>query len=765
MKKHIWALLALLLASVLMLSACNDDKKDKDEKPDDDGTTESTDGGADSTACSKHTFGDWSVSVEATCTEDGVGIRTCSTCGETETQPIATMGHVFGDWSTIEPTCTQNGKRIRTCTECNTETEETVLFRHGHAFDENLVCKTCATQGTASEGLEYEYDSEIGGYVLTGIGTCTDTEIVVPTVYNGSPVRKIAHWAFSNCTQLTGITVVEGIRSIGKAFYGCSNLEYLSLPSTLEFLSSDDEAFRACNKLIEVEDGITYVDNWAVYATFTEWSEELHDYVENSTLNVREGTVGIASYAFSYGFQNLSTAMTVNLPDSLLYINDYAFSGCSKLQEIDLPDGLLHIGEYAFLECGLRTVTLPGSLTSVANCAFSNCDSLLQVTVEDGASGFPSSYVFPYCEKLTELYLLSQSSHLPISDVNSFKVVHTSIDTPTCIWETTDGIVFYENGDDCRLIDYRGAEANPSLPADCNGKTYVINDRAFLGKSTLTGITISNGVTAIGDHAFNGCRNLTSITISDSVTSIGSSAFSGCTGLTSITISDSVTSIGSSAFSGCTSLTSITIPDSVTSIAQDVFEGCDQLIQTEGGVSYVDKWIVDCDESVTAVSLRADTVGIGAYAFSACTALTSITIPDGVTSIGIWAFSDCDSLTSITIPGGVTSIGTYAFLSCDSLTSITISEGVTSISRDAFSSCNSLTSIIIPTSVTSIGARAFSFTALASIFYGGTSADWSAITIENQHTDLDNTTIYFYSENEPTDGNCWHYVDGVPTAW
>ncbi|MBO5042722.1 MAG: leucine-rich repeat domain-containing protein, partial [Clostridia bacterium] len=153
-----------------------------------------------------------------------------------------------------------------------------------------------------------------------------------------------------------------------------------------------------------------------------------------------------------------------------------------------------------------------------------------------------------------------------------------------------------------------------------------------------------DSVTSIGEEAFYNCTSLTSIEIPDSVTSIGDKAFSGCESLMSITVDEdneiyhsegnclietasktlisgcmnsvipsdgSVTSIGDSAFSGCSGLTSIVIPDSVTSIGDYAFYGCNNLIQIENGVSYVDKWVIDCDEQTTNVTLRADTVGIG----------------------------------------------------------------------------------------------------------------------------------------------------------
>lgn len=61
------------------------------------------------------------------------------------------------------------------------------------------------------------------------------------------------------------------------------------------------------------------------------------------------------------------------------------------------------------------------------------------------------------------------------------------------------------------------------------------------------------------------------------VTSIGECAFSGCSSLTTVTIPDGVTTIGKYAFSDCSSLTTLTIPDSVSSIDWVAFSGCNNL--------------------------------------------------------------------------------------------------------------------------------------------------------------------------------------------
>ena len=59
------------------------------------------------------------------------------------------------------------------------------------------------------------------------------------------------------------------------------------------------------------------------------------------------------------------------------------------------------------------------------------------------------------------------------------------------------------------------------------------------------------------------------------MTDIGSNTFTGCSSLTSITIPNGVTSIGDAALSSCTGLTSITIPSTVTSLGRAVFANMD----------------------------------------------------------------------------------------------------------------------------------------------------------------------------------------------
>jgi hypothetical protein len=148
--------------------------------------------------------------------------------------------------------------------------------------------------------------------------------------------------------------------------------------------------------------------------------------------------------------------------------------------------------------------------------------------------------------------------------------------------------------------------------------------------------------------------------------------------------------------------------------------------------------------------------------------INRVVIPYGVTSIGQYAFRECTFLYGITIPDSVTFIGGAAFYKCKRLSSFTFPNSLTSISGSVLSDCYDLTEVVIPRSVTTIGDAAFhNCTSLTKVYYKGTEAEWSNISIVGTFNSyLKNATRYYYSETQPTTyGNYWHYVDGVPTVW
>lgn len=91
---------------------------------------------------------------------------------------IATA-HIPGEWKVeIPATKTENGLNILPCIFCDI------------ALDSEVI------PYTGSIGLSYELNAEGTAYTVTGIGDCTDIDVVIPAIYNELPVICIGKEAF-----------------------------------------------------------------------------------------------------------------------------------------------------------------------------------------------------------------------------------------------------------------------------------------------------------------------------------------------------------------------------------------------------------------------------------------------------------------------------------------------------------------------------------------------------------------------------------------
>ena len=181
-----------------------------------------------------------------------VVLSSCIQSGDSD-DPVAHV-HAFGQWTVVtEATCTENGLQERVC-ECG-EKETEVIEAKGHTFVGG-ICEICGTELNYTEGLSYELNEEGAGYTVTGIGTATDTDIVIPSEYNDLPVTSIGDYAFSECTSLTSVDIPDSVTSIGSsAFFYCTSLTSIDIPDSVT--SIGDWAFDSCTSLTDVYYGGT----------------------------------------------------------------------------------------------------------------------------------------------------------------------------------------------------------------------------------------------------------------------------------------------------------------------------------------------------------------------------------------------------------------------------------------------------------------------------------------------------------------------------
>ena len=174
--------------------------------------------------------------------------------------------------------------------------------------------------------------------------------------------NELGSRAFYNCSGLTSLSLPSGITSIGwEAFSGCSGLTSLSLPSGIT--SIDSEAFSGCSGL--------------------------------TSLSLPSGITSIGREAFS----GCSGLTSLSLPSGLTSIGHNAFSGCSGLTSLSLPSGITSIGGNAFSGCsGLTSLSFPSGITSIGGYAFSGCSGLTSIYVYAEKLPNMESDVFDGCD-------------------------------------------------------------------------------------------------------------------------------------------------------------------------------------------------------------------------------------------------------------------------------------------------------------------------------------------------------------------------------
>lgn len=189
---------------------------------------------------------------EATCTQAGLTEGThCQTCGgvgtmQTEIRPL---GHSYSDWKTTkDPTCKATGTKTRSCSRCgDKETETLAKAAHTYSGGKCTVCK--ATQ-PASEGLTFALSDDGQSYVCTGWASYSyfrTKSVVVPATYNGKPVTEIGRQAFTG-SDMEEIILPEGIKKLGMlAFYMCDNLKSIRIPDGITAI--DGDVFASCGSL------------------------------------------------------------------------------------------------------------------------------------------------------------------------------------------------------------------------------------------------------------------------------------------------------------------------------------------------------------------------------------------------------------------------------------------------------------------------------------------------------------------------------------
>ena len=380
---------------------------------------------------------------------------------------------------------------------------------------------------------------------------------------------------------------------------------------------------------IVIEPGVTYLGDWAFYRNCVK------------EITVPETVTETGYFCFRYS----PTLTILNLPESLIVLDDFAISRNYALKEINFGSKLEKIGVGGLSRnIGLESIELPDSLTSI-NEQLSPQYTMVEMNYE-------TTGLLMGCTSLKNVYLGNVDG---IPNRTFLNTAIESIQIPNTV-KSIEQFAFYN----CSSLKEVTFEEN----SNCK----FIGMYSFSGCTSLENIVIPNSVERLGESAFQNCSYLKSVIFEEGskCTLIDKLAFNNCSSLTSVSGGMAVERISESAFSSCTAIQEYEFSDSNVVFSENLFYGAKKLKS-----AYIGK--------------RCSVIPKQMFAHSG---IRTLTISKNVKEIGDAAVFSCKSLTDIYYEGTlnewkeIKKATNWANGNSEAVITVHFSDGTTAILKD-----------------------------------------------------------------------------------
>ncbi len=375
-------------------------------------------------------------------------------------------------------------------------------------------------------------------------------------------VTALGNRAFVTLSNLTSVTLPEGLLSIGYSCFNATGLPTISFPESLQ-----------------------EIGQYAFYRSQL-----------GGKIVIPESVTKIDAHAF-----NGSKIESVQLPKGLTVLGGGAFTSCASLKQIPtIPAGITSLGA-VFQNCtSISEVTIPSHVTSL-NLTFGGCTGLTKVTIPQNITSYKGA--FYNCSNLTEV-IIQTTAGIGEGNTNTAYGAFGGCTklTKVVLPEEVDTVGGYAFKGCTTLTDFSQFKHIKKL------------EKGAFQNSGVSGNLILN-TTSIGAFAFDGCKNIGPNIVLNASTTIGESAFRNCTGLTGVTYRQSGSSklgstIAVAMLNGGTMDENTVFDGSTLAIPtklDHVFDGWytksdfsgDEAFTAEKGNTYYAKWTPKADASVS----------------------------------------------------------------------------------------------------------------------------------------------------------------------
>lgn len=238
----------------------------------------------------------------------------------------------------------------------------------------------------------------------------------------------LGEYSFSQCSNLTDITIENGVISIGEGafylddrvtIYCCSGsyVQQYAIDGQINYVLMDDETETSEPTITETPKTTkipslkpTKTPNITLEPTETPPTEEPLETKELVTTlePMKNGLIVENETVIGY----VGEDSTVIIPDGIINIGDKAFSGKTNISVLVLPEGIENIGQEAFANCtGLSNVIIPSSVVGIEKGAFSGCSNLSDITLPETVSSIGEN-AFYDCDNIASVTISRETKQI-----------------------------------------------------------------------------------------------------------------------------------------------------------------------------------------------------------------------------------------------------------------------------------------------------------------------------------------------------------------
>ena len=346
-------------------------------------------------------------------------------------------------------------------------------------------------------------------------------------------------------------------------FQNCSRLEVLTIPQTVQYISTN--AFKNCRSLKKISlGGVKCVSNRAF---------------ENCT-SLKEIDYGNVTSIDERAFYYCSGIEEINIPSTVTEISHNAFYNCVGVKKI-IINGEKRIGSQVFVNMPFCTsitlnrnysddLSLSAWSDAFYNIGFSTTGIELVVGDDVTEPDFSAlTDTFGNKLKISSIYFGKNCAFKEVPRLPEMTYVEKITISPE-----NKNMYVYE-GDVYYGTTLVFANPNTHRPIIKDGTT-VISSMAFKNSKAIQ-VVLPDSVTEIDNYAFYGAKNLRRVIFGSGLRTIGDRAFDGCSSLIGADIPSKVSSIGSYAFFECKNLETVILPNSISKVNKYTFAFCDSL--------------------------------------------------------------------------------------------------------------------------------------------------------------------------------------------